>query len=252
MANFRVSTDVRTGTWTMDVGTADANYPVTNLGLTTKPFRTWRSTDTTTHRPKINLGSEITVGAVFINVANFTTVVVETASSAGTDWSPLSISWPLNLDTRVNRRKVWVHAARSGVQYIRVTPSVPLDSFYEIGTVAVLGTVTTFADSFAFPRAYQIEHARTVTPTAGGGVSVSAEGDPYLTYRLNSALFIGGVGGMLGQLYSVVTAGGGAQVVLYENLGDVAHAYLLHRIEDAEFQERANTFGSGLVLQEAM
>jgi hypothetical protein len=252
MANFQVSTSLLTFDATMDTGSEATDRTVSNVELPKCPFRTWRSTDTSTQKIELDLGANSNIDAIMLHNGNFTLFDVEMTPASPKTYVSRATDAPFAVHSDVNRRKSWLSLEYDGQRYIRITPKsiVAGQTYWELGSVIVFGTVVTLADNPSSPRKIGHRQAHTMVEFAGGGFEINEDGEPYVEYWVENPLWKRRNSTIRSELFSILNAGMAAPIGLYENQADPTKCYLFGRTESPYFNEQYATFEMGIALRE--
>lgn len=221
------------------------NHPATNATLFPKPWRTARSTTTTSPWTiTIDFGAAVTPPGYFVHNANFSQFKAQ-VSVNGTTWVDLysgGTPQALGTDDRVSpRRKQWYpSSAFTGVawnhRYFRLQAQL-LDSgatYFELGALAVPQAVTNMTRNWG-PPDFTPKEPITRLAYPGGGSEGNVEGRPYMAFDLT---FGPNFKDALPQLHTLRTIGQDLPFLMNENRGDPTHVYILKRVAEVKFTEQ--------------
>jgi hypothetical protein len=237
------------------VSTPVTGFPATNAPLL--PLQWRRTTRWNGPHLQIDFGGTTTLDGVFLHHGNFGTVNFA-ASSDGSSWTNLyATNQAFGLDERVEpppRRKQWFPAsgwqAPFAHRYLRVLPATPYAgaTYWELGAVA-FPVVESMTRNWGVPFEWTPTEPVTRVAYAGGGAEYHVEGPTLLRYRLQGGPWHRDA---LPQLRRLRALGQGGAVFLWENRGDLTHAYLLRRAADVAFGERQVVFDAPFEFEECI
>lgn len=220
------------------------NHPATNAGIVAKWRRTARSTTLTSPWTlTFDFGTTVTPPGFFLNNANFGTLKAAVASSSGGPWTELYPSGiSLRADDRVPpRRKGWYPASEwaaswTSLRYFRLQASAPDsgETSFALGTAAFPSPVNPMTRNWAPPE-FTPREPLTRLPYPGGGSEGNVEGPTLVAFDL---VYGPNFKDQLAQLHTLRALGQDVPFFMYENRGDLAHAYVLKRIAEVRFSEQ--------------
>lgn len=236
---------------------AATTHPVSNVLLSSKWRRTVRSTSTGAWTLDIDFGAATPLDGLLLHNTNFAKVLLAKSDDASTWTNLYSAAVDVLTDDRVGpptRRKVWLPASgwlsAFNSRYLRITPSVADAgaTYWEIGAVAfpVLENMTR---NWGVPFTWTPVEPATRLEYVGGGSEVNVEGPPRLRFQLQGGPWATDA---LPQLRRLRALGQDGAFFLYENRGNAAHAYLLKRVTDTTFAERAAWFEASWDFEECV
>jgi len=220
------------------------NHAAANAGIFPKPWRTARSTTTTSPWTVTwNFGAAVTPPGFYLNNANFGLFKAQ-VSVNGTTWVDLysgGVPQSFGVDDRVQpRRKQWFPASGfTGTvwnhQYFRLLAQT-LDSgatYFELGAVAFPQALVNMTRNWGPPEFTPKEPITRLNYPGGGGEG-NVEGRNYLAFDLT---FGPNFKDALPQLHVLRTIGQDLPFLMYENRGDPTHVYVLKRVAEVKFTE---------------
>jgi hypothetical protein len=234
-------------TWSIRASPVDAAHPIENALLDQYPYRTGRMTLSDNNQFfLVSTAGAQNVDAILLNNVNFSQVTITPSGGTATQ-----VVAAVDVDTRVNRRKRLIELGGTATNITGTCQNtVGGASYQEVGGITLVQTVTTLLDDPSFPLRYAARQSRSEIRFASGGREVQAEGERFLEIVLGSGVWTKD-SGVLAQLQAIQNVGF-SPLVLYENLGNTAHAYLVRRVDDLEIEQFVNTYGTQLRFEECI
>lgn len=237
-----------------------AGHPVTNVLLAPKWRRTWRATSTTNGTSLVvDFGVTTLLSGFFLNAGNFSGVKAA-GSANGSTWVELYASataFPLEDRVRQTRHKGWFPATGWGNvfnhRYFRLECHT-IDAgqtAFELGSLAfpTPSGLETMVQGWTTPYQTTAIEPHTALDYPGGGGEANLEGPEIVRFDVAGGPWRTSA---KAQLLRVRKLGIGAPFFLFENRGNLAHAYLVKRLQDATMGERVPTFDMALTLEECV
>lgn len=239
-------------TYTATASSAVADHPASNLARILRPYMTWEAAIADAIPTIIvDLGATKLPKAVYLNNANFSQLAIE-AGADGVNFTETVFVDNLAFDARVQRWKAFIDLSAGMTiarRFLRLTCFTlnAGETAFALGSLVVLGPFVTWANSWGNPIQWTPRQAATRVPFLGGGAQINKEGRLYLEYNLHGAPWRDPAMANLLELQAIEKGG---PFVLYENRGNIAHAYLLQRAEDVPFSERFRVFEAPFTFEE--
>ncbi|MEM4658700.1 MAG: hypothetical protein QXX77_09810 [Candidatus Methanosuratincola sp.] len=182
-------------------------FPASNIAILSRPKRVWRSTATGDQSIVLDFGIAVSPPAVFIDNANFETVVIQ-GNTTDVWTSPAfgSGSITLERDPRLGRRKRLIELATFDYRYMRIyIPSQTPDGgagYYQIGALAVPEALTEMIENPSYPGRWTKRTPVQVNEFLSGGVERVKVGS-LDEVRLGLTLSVESSDGAIQQIYNL-------------------------------------------------
>lgn len=228
-----------------------ANHPAANLLTFTKWARTAQSTTTTTGWTVIfDFGVAVAPPGFFLNNLNFGLLKAAVSTTGVGSWVELYSGSGIGTltDDRVSpRRKAWFPSSGWATtwnhRYLRLQ-GFSLDASetaFSLGAAAFPSPVANMVRNWA-PPDFIPKEPITRLAYAGGGGEGNVEGRTLMAFDLQyGPNFKDG----LAQLHTLRALGQDVPLFLYENRGDLSHAYILKRVAEVRFGEQFAALTAG-------
>lgn len=223
--------------YTPTASSAQTAWPVTNVSSITRPHRVFKTSAAagTAQAIVLDFGATQTVKALMLDRCNVSAVSIQ--GNATNSWSSPAY-WAtatISQDTLDGRYKLFhdLTAASFSYRYCRIHPNGTATLYggtvWELGSIAVMGTVSIWGTNMGFP--YGRQHMQAFDPGVkiGGGGEPSTLGNPYARIVLSTGAMSGT---MMATIDEVMRAGQGAPIVFYTGGTSTAEAYIAHRVGD--------------------
>lgn len=233
------------------IGTSSEHpqHPASNVAIFELPQRTaWTATSTELEYWELDLGAIRDVGGLLIINANFALAGIEGAD-VGDDWVNYGVH-ALALDDRTLRWTLWWEAFGFTHRRLRVFPfNVQGDAaFFQAGSIVPTGPVEEMVNNWGGSYPHKVLEPATITPKFGGGNEVNDESlYRSLTYSLRGEPWLEEA---MPQLRRLAAIRRGEAFVMFENRGNPAHAYLLKRMNEPEWDDEERIFTAPFELEE--